>query len=144
MKSNTKRLNNVTIVKPIRIKTTSKMINQDKYKWNCSVSSDSSSLNSFVSKIEFSLHESFIQPHRVIFSPNKFEINEEGWGEFTIIISIYFKDSKEVPIVLEHFLKLKESSENEKTETVIELFNSPIVSEVKNLFFVCVCVYVFL
>lgn len=35
-----------------------------------------------------------------------FEITEQGWGEFDIIISIHFKDPSEKPIDVTHSLKL--------------------------------------
>lgn len=48
-------------------------------------------LSIFVSKVAFSLHESFAEPVRVI-EKAPFEVSELGWGEFAAKIRIFFKD----------------------------------------------------
>jgi YEATS domain-containing protein 4 len=35
-----------------------------------------------------------------------YEVTETGWGEFAIIIKVFFQDSRESPIVLNHQLRL--------------------------------------
>ncbi len=62
-------------------------------------------LSVFVSKIAFSLHESFAEPVRIIDKP-PFEVTELGWGEFAAKIRIFFKDPEEQPIDLAHTIKL--------------------------------------
>jgi len=62
-------------------------------------------LSVFVSKVAFSLHESFAESVRVITSP-PFEVTEHGWGEFTAKIRIFFRDPEEQPIDVSHTIKL--------------------------------------
>ena len=62
-------------------------------------------LSIFVSKVAFSLHESFAEPVRVI-EKAPFEVSELGWGEFAAKIRIFFKDPEEQPIDVAHVIKL--------------------------------------
>jgi YEATS domain-containing protein 4 len=62
-------------------------------------------LSVFVSKVAFSLHESFAEPVRIIEKP-PFEVTELGWGEFAAKIRIFFKDPEEQPIDVAHTIKL--------------------------------------
>jgi YEATS domain-containing protein 4 len=62
-------------------------------------------LSTFVSKIAFSLHESFAEPVRIVDKP-PFEVTELGWGEFAAKIRVFFKDPEEQPIDLAHTIKL--------------------------------------
>ncbi|KAI8500149.1 PREDICTED: YEATS domain-containing protein 4-like [Branchiostoma belcheri] len=76
----------------------------------------------FVKKIEFKLHETYANPVRVVTKP-PYEITETGWGEFEVIIKIYFNDPNERPVTLYHFLKLFQ------TDTNIMLGKKTLVSE---------------
>ena len=60
---------------------------------------------SFISRINFYLHESFAQSCRCVTEP-PFEVSENGWGEFDVRIKIFFKDETQEPIEITHGLKL--------------------------------------
>ncbi len=62
-------------------------------------------LSTFVSKIVFTLHPSFMVPVREILAP-PFEVTESGWGEFEGSIRIFFKDPDEYPVDLSHKILL--------------------------------------
>ncbi|KAJ1917996.1 NuA4 histone H4 acetyltransferase complex and the SWR1 complex subunit [Mycoemilia scoparia] len=56
--------------------------------------------------VEIKLHETFIDSNR-IFKSEPYEVSETGWGEFEVIIKIYFPPfSGEKPISIYHMLKL--------------------------------------
>jgi len=70
----------------------------------------------FIDKVVFHLHPSFKNPIRSIFcclsliflavSTFPFEIHESGWGEFEILIKIYFKEETKQPLDIFHHLKV--------------------------------------
>jgi len=62
-------------------------------------------LSVFISKVAFSLHESFQEPVRVVEKP-PYEVTELGWGEFAAKIRIFFRDPEEQPIDIVHVIKL--------------------------------------
>ncbi|RKP02660.1 hypothetical protein CXG81DRAFT_1412, partial [Caulochytrium protostelioides] len=62
-------------------------------------------ISHFVKKVTFKLHQDFPDPLRIVTQP-PFEVNETGWGEFDIVIRIYFHDTSEKPIALTHTLQL--------------------------------------
>ena len=70
-------------------------------------------LTYFISKVAFSLHQSFAEPVRVITSP-PFEVTATGWGEFEAGIRIFFKDPTEQPIDLQHVIKLYHPENTDK------------------------------
>jgi len=45
----------------------------------------------------FKLHESYSDALRTVTKP-PYEVTETGWGEFEIIIKIYFVDASERPV----------------------------------------------
>lgn len=51
----------------------------------------------WVKKVHFKLHNSYDNPNRVKETP-PFEICETGWGEFELVIKIYFQDTDERPV----------------------------------------------
>lgn len=55
--------------------------------------------------MQFKLHESYSNPIRVITKP-PYEVSETGWGEFEVVIKIFFVDSSEKPLTMYHMLKL--------------------------------------
>ncbi|RXG70631.1 YEATS domain-containing protein 4, partial [Armadillidium vulgare] len=65
-------------------------------------------MSTYVKKVHFKLHESYANQNRVITKP-PYEVTETGWGEFEIIIKIYFHDPNERPVTLYHILKLFQS-----------------------------------
>jgi len=62
----------------------------------------------YVKKVHFKLHESYANPNRIVTKP-PYEITETGWGEFEIVIKIYFHDPNERPTTMYHILKLFQS-----------------------------------
>lgn len=55
-------------------------------------------MGTWVKKVHFKLHDSYESPTRVIQKP-PFEINETGWGEFELVIKIFFQDTSERPVI---------------------------------------------
>ncbi|XP_002164356.1 YEATS domain-containing protein 4 [Hydra vulgaris] len=62
-------------------------------------------LSSFIKKVQFKLHESYTDALRTVTKP-PYQVTETGWGEFEVIIKIYFIDAAERPVTLYHLLKL--------------------------------------
>ncbi|XP_037075697.1 LOW QUALITY PROTEIN: YEATS domain-containing protein 4-like [Pollicipes pollicipes] len=63
----------------------------------------------YVKKVQFKLHDSYPNATRVVSKP-PYEVTETGWGEFEVVIKIYFEDPNERPVTLYHVLKLFPSS----------------------------------
>jgi YEATS domain-containing protein 4 len=63
---------------------------------------------SYVKKVHFKLHESYANANRILTKP-PYEVTETGWGEFEIVIKIYFHDPTERPVTIYHILKLFQS-----------------------------------
>lgn len=59
----------------------------------------------FIKKVQFKLHESYPNPVRVITKP-PYELSETGWGEFEVVIKIFFVDPAEKPVSIFHLLRL--------------------------------------
>ena len=59
----------------------------------------------FVKKVQFKLHESYPNPIRIVSRP-PYEIQETGWGEFEMMIKVFFQDPAEKPLTIYHLLKL--------------------------------------
>jgi YEATS domain-containing protein 4 len=79
---------------------------QATHKWTLFVRGpNDEDMSCFISKVAFSLHQSFAEPVRVVTSP-PFEVSASGWGEFEAGIRIFFKDPTEQPIDLQHVIKL--------------------------------------
>lgn len=51
----------------------------------------------YIKKIHFKLHESYANPNRIVTKP-PYELTETGWGEFEIVIKLYFHDPNERPV----------------------------------------------
>lgn len=63
-------------------------------------------MSTYVKKVHFKLHESYRDCNRIVDKP-PYEVTETGWGEFEIVIKIYFNDPNErLPVTLHHLLKL--------------------------------------
>lgn len=67
-------------------------------------------MSTYVKKVHFKLHESYNNPNRIMTKP-PYELTETGWGEFEIVIKIYFHDPNERPVSItfeiEQICKLK-------------------------------------
>ncbi|KAK7093862.1 YEATS domain-containing protein 4-like [Littorina saxatilis] len=79
-------------------------------------------MSAYVKKVHLKLHESYPNHNRVIMKP-PYEVTETGWGEFEVIIKIYFNDPNERPVTIYHLLKLFQS------ETDIMLGKKSLVAE---------------
>jgi len=76
----------------------------------------------YVKKVNFKLHDSYTNQNRVLTKP-PYEVTETGWGEFEIVIKIYFQDPNERPVTFYHILKLFQNSPE------IVVGKKPVVSE---------------
>lgn len=61
-------------------------------------------MSTYVKKVHFKLHESYNNPNRIVTKP-PYELTETGWGEFEIVIKIYFHDPNERPVSERNLLK---------------------------------------
>lgn len=59
-------------------------------------------LSVFIKKIHFKLHDSYGNCNRTV-SKMPYEVSETGWGEFEIVIKIYFQDPVERPVRIKNF-----------------------------------------
>ncbi|KAL4707429.1 hypothetical protein ACJJTC_008614 [Scirpophaga incertulas] len=75
-------------------------------------------MSAYIKKIHFKLHESYANPNRIVMKP-PYELTETGWGEFEIVIKIYFHDPNERPVTLYHILKLFQSPVTEGVQPPI-------------------------
>ncbi|KAL1449692.1 hypothetical protein WDU94_002176 [Cyamophila willieti] len=69
-----------------------------------------------------SYHESYPVNVRLLTKP-PFEISETGWGEFELVIKIYFHDPNERPVTLYHMLKLFKTKDASCDATNSLLYN---------------------
>uniref|UniRef100_A0A1B6G4R2 YEATS domain-containing protein 4 n=1 Tax=Cuerna arida TaxID=1464854 RepID=A0A1B6G4R2_9HEMI len=110
------RLKGVTIVKPIVYGNIARYFGEKRkedghtHQWTVYVKPyHNEDMSSYVKKVHFKLHESYANPNRVVTKP-PYEVTETGWGEFEIVIKIYFHDPNERPVTLYHILKLFQSA----------------------------------
>ncbi|KAK2709684.1 hypothetical protein QYM36_013381 [Artemia franciscana] len=83
----------------------------------------------YIKKVHFKLHESYANPNRIISSP-PYEVTETGWGEFEIVIKIWFNDPNERPVTVYHILKLFASQgEIGKKEVTSECYDELVFQE---------------
>jgi len=59
----------------------------------------------WIRKVTFKLHESYANSTRVCEKP-PYEVKETGWGEFEVLIKVYFVDPNEKPVTCITILKL--------------------------------------
>uniref|UniRef100_A0A2K6SD67 YEATS domain-containing protein 4 n=1 Tax=Saimiri boliviensis boliviensis TaxID=39432 RepID=A0A2K6SD67_SAIBB len=120
----------VTIVKPIVYGNVARYFGKKReedghtHQWTvCVKPYRNEDMSAYVKKIQFKLHESYGNPLRVVTKP-PYEITETGWGEFEIIIKIFFIDPNERPVTLYHLLKLFQSDTNAmlRKKTVVSEF----------------------
>ncbi|KAG8577947.1 hypothetical protein GDO81_010333 [Engystomops pustulosus] len=98
------RVKGVTIVKPIVYGNVARYFGKKReedghtHQWTVYVKPyRNEDMSAYVKKIQFKLHESYGNPLRVVTKP-PYEITETGWGEFEIIIKIFFIDPNERPV----------------------------------------------
>lgn len=88
-------------------------------------------MSAYVKKINFKLHDSYPNPNRVVTKP-PYEVTETGWGEFEIIIKIYFNDPQERPVTIYHLLKLFQSETDVmlgKKSLVVEYYDEMVFQD---------------
>ncbi|XP_055378672.1 YEATS domain-containing protein 4 [Condylostylus longicornis] len=109
------RVKGLTIVKPIVYGNIARSFGKKReedghtHQWNVYVKPyRNEDMAAYVKKVHFKLHESYANPNRIVTKP-PFEVTETGWGEFEVVIKIYFHDPTERPVTLYHILKLFQS-----------------------------------
>lgn len=75
------------------------------HSWTIFLLSLQEEVMSYIKKVEFRLHESFVNPIRVV-TQAPYVIEESGWGEFEVNIKVTFIDLNERTVQFYHFLKL--------------------------------------
>ncbi|XP_055942351.1 YEATS domain-containing protein 4-like [Argiope bruennichi] len=106
------RLKGVQVVKPIVYGNVAWYLGSKRdedghtHQWNVYLKPyDNEDMSVYVKRVHFKLHESYADPNRVCHAP-PYGVTETGWGEFEIVIKIFFQDSNERPVTIYHFLKL--------------------------------------
>ena len=80
-------------------------------------------MSAYVKKVNFKLHDSYANANRTLTKP-PYEVTETGWGEFEIVIKIYFQDPSERPVTIYHILKLFQTGESILDHyTLYEIYN---------------------
>ncbi|ONK57753.1 uncharacterized protein A4U43_C09F3740 [Asparagus officinalis] len=110
------------------------------HKWTVYVrGAGNEDLSVIIKRVVFQLHPSFNNPTRVVESP-PFELSESGWGEFEIVISLFFhSDVCDKQLDLYHQLKLYPDDDSgpqtTKKPVVIETYDEIVFSEPSEAFF---------
>lgn len=125
------RQRGVNIVKPIVYGNIARALQDPQtnhtHEWTCYLRPYKNEDMNYVKKISFKLHESYgPNSEKTLLAP-PFEVKETGWGEFEVIIKIYFVDPNERPVTIYHHLKLFEHDQNnpggppkiDKTKTIV-------------------------
>lgn len=109
------RVKGLTIVKPIIYGNIAKSFGREReedghtHQWKVYVKPyNNEDMSLYVKKVHFKLHDSYANPNRIVTKP-PYEIIETGWGEFEVVIKIYFHDPTERPVTCYHILKLFKS-----------------------------------
>ncbi|GJN91809.1 hypothetical protein Rhopal_004832-T1 [Rhodotorula paludigena] len=128
--SNQKRVRGVTVARPIIYGNSTVLLTEQEraeagdhtHRWTVGVRSAASppyanphpnqqiggadDISYMIKKVTFKLYETYKNALRTIESP-PFEVTETGWGEFDIIIKVFFApESNEKPLTFNHHLKL--------------------------------------
>lgn len=99
----------------LQLQNTAKYVGGGRYDWTIFVMGDSSVLDR-IRYVEYSLHPSFPNPVRQIYSRNtNFALKSNGWGEFLIRASIVFRDG--TIKYLQRRLRLKDSLPSTPSKT---------------------------
>jgi len=85
-------------------------------------------MSSYVKKVHFKLHDSYSNPNRVVTKP-PYEVTETGWGEFEIVIKIFFADPVERPATIFHVLKLFQHGQPQDAAALMQEGKKVVVSE---------------
>ena len=99
---------------------------------------DGDDITYWLKKVQFKLHETYSQAVRTIEAPDTFEVTETGWGEFEVMIKLYFvPEANEKSQTLWHPLKLHPygpdaEKQKENKEAIVSqsyeeiIFNEPV------------------
>eukprot|EP00916_Digyalum_oweni_P018755 GHVL01031349.1.p1 GENE.GHVL01031349.1~~GHVL01031349.1.p1 ORF type:complete len:242 (+),score=76.76 GHVL01031349.1:202-927(+) len=103
------------IIKPVIICTYAFMLSENEkrkrfdkatHHWICLLRSpNGEDLSYFIKKVVFKLHDSFTEPVRIC-ETAPFQIEECGWGEFEIGLTVTFVESSEKSVEIYHPLRL--------------------------------------
>ncbi|KAJ1722538.1 transcription factor TFIIF complex subunit Tfg3, partial [Coemansia biformis] len=91
-------------------------------KWSCTLldgrprASNAAHLP-YIKEVEFVLHETFDNRHRVVRRP-PFRVEEEGWGEFDLVVIVHFVNCPE-PLQFIHDLNFHEGELYEKKHHLV-------------------------
>lgn len=125
------RLKGVQVVKPIVYGNVAWYLGSKRdedghtHQWNVYLKPyENEDMSVYVKRVHFKLHESYAEPNRVCHAP-PYGVTETGWGEFEVVIKIFFQDSNERPVTIYHFLKL---FDREKDGNV-KMGSDPVTSE---------------
>lgn len=127
------RQKGVTIIKPVVYGNISRALPEPKDKhthsWTCYLKPYKNEEMAYVKKVSFKLHESYgPEAEKVCLAP-PYEVRETGWGEFELIIRIYFMDPNERPVTIYHHLRLFNHDPNNPTPVPQIDKNKIVVSE---------------
>lgn len=118
------RVKGVTLVKPVVYGNVAKYFGKKReedghtHQWTVYLKPfQHEDISVWIKKVHFKLHESYPNQNRIVTKP-PFEVQETGWGEFEVVIKIYFQDPNERPVTLFHVLKLFETDPVNKTINV--------------------------
>lgn len=105
----------LTVIKPIVYGNVARSFGKKReedghtHQWNVYIKPfHNEDMSAYVKKVHFKLHESYANPNRILTKP-PYEVTETGWGEFEVVIKLYFHDPTERPVTLYHILKLFQS-----------------------------------
>ncbi|ODN01820.1 YEATS domain-containing protein 4 [Orchesella cincta] len=122
------RLKGVKVVKPIVVGNTARYFGKKReedghtHQWTVFLRPYlNEDYSAFIKKVHFKLHDSYPNPSRIVTKP-PFDITETGWGEFEIVIKIYFVDTVERPVTLYHILKLFETSKDPTAPPIVKKY----------------------
>ena len=82
-------------VQGLKFHTSAEKVTKDWYTWQIELAGPKETLDS-VHEVEYILHPTF--PDRIRRLTNRkenFRLQSEGWGEFDIVVNVYFKDDDE-------------------------------------------------
>ena len=92
----------------------------------------------FIKKVVFQLHDSYPNKNRIFTNGPPYEVTETGWGEFEVIIRIFWKDCGE-RLVIHHPLKLYTETNSENQDVIsglkpfrVEHYNEIVFSNPSN------------
>ncbi|CAD5112335.1 unnamed protein product [Dimorphilus gyrociliatus] len=136
------RMKGTTVVKPVVYGNVSRYFgkkseNGHTHQWTVFVKPfDNCCMSPFVKKVVFRLHADYNDHNRTVTEP-PYEVTETGWGEFEVLIKIFFVDVNEKPVTLTHLLKLFHTDPDitlGKKPLIIEHYDEVIFQEPYPLF----------